>query len=82
MAVAYTMKFNSRKSSEKLYNSLNFAPCDPPYDPADRCTARSGYKLESPNLEYKVCKKEKDASTCSQEYECFDIHERFILDSL
>ena len=38
--VANMMKFNSQNSSESLYNSLNFAQCGPPYDPADMCAAR------------------------------------------
>ena len=47
------MKFNSQNSSEDLYNSLNFAPCGPPNDLADRRAASGGFKLESPALAYK-----------------------------
>lgn len=39
------IKFNSQNSSENLYNSLNFAPCGPPYDPSDRCAARGGFAV-------------------------------------
>ena len=45
------MKFNNQNSSENLYNSINFAPCGPPYDPSDRCVARSGFELESPGID-------------------------------
>ena len=44
------MKFNSQNSSGNLYNSLNFAPCGPPFDLIDRCAARGGFDLESPDL--------------------------------
>ena len=44
-------KFNSQNSSENLYNTRNFAPCGPPYDPSDRCVARGGFDLESPALD-------------------------------
>ena len=44
------MKVNSQYSSEDLFNSLNFAPCGPSNDLADRCVARGGLKLESPGI--------------------------------
>ena len=45
------IKFNSQNSSENLYISLNFAPCGPSYDLADRCAARGGFELESPAID-------------------------------
>ena len=46
------MKVNGQYSSEYVFNSLNFAPCGPSNDLADRCAARGGIKLESPGVVY------------------------------
>ena len=38
------------KILQEIYENFpNFAPCDPPYDPSDRCAARGQFKLESPD---------------------------------
>ena len=40
------------KIRQKIYKMpLNFAPCGPPYDPADRRVARGRFELESPVVE-------------------------------
>ena len=44
------MNFKSQNSSEDLFNSLNFAACDPLNDLADTCAARRGFKLENPDV--------------------------------
>ena len=51
------MKVNSQYSSEYLFNSLNFAPCSPCNDLADRCAARGGFKLESPDVGPTYCER-------------------------
>ena len=34
--------------------------CSPPYDPADRCAARCGFKLESPGLMVRIRNRVRD----------------------
>ena len=50
--VANMMKFDSQNCKKVYKTPLIFAPCDPPYDPADRCAARGRFKLESPDIWY------------------------------
>ena len=46
-AVVITVPEFFRKPTQRS----NFAPCGPPYGPAERCAVRSGYYLESPGLQ-------------------------------
>ena len=68
--VVANMKFNGQ-NSENLWTPLIFAPCGPPYDPADSCAACGWFKLQSPG----IC-------TVLQESNMLDVSNRSTLKSI